>query len=97
MCSYAGSGNVLKVQTLLHHCDEHIDKSAKEKEKEKEKEGTPEEAPRNDTFQAFAVLGIALVSMGEEVGSEMSMRTFNHLVCLLQQDVHYRFVSDSLV
>ena len=30
MCSYAGTGNVLKVQELLHYCDEHIDKTPKE-------------------------------------------------------------------
>ncbi|KAI0795452.1 armadillo-type protein [Abortiporus biennis] len=84
MCSYAGTGNVLKVQTLLHHCDERID-TAKEKGKEKEKDKenadeSKEESPKDDTFQAFAVLGIALVVMGEEVGSEMSLRQFNHLM-----------------
>ncbi|THH32578.1 hypothetical protein EUX98_g1629 [Antrodiella citrinella] len=86
MCSFAGTGNVLKVQALLHHCDEHIDKSPKEKKnekKEEKKEGeeeTKEEKPKDDTFQAFAVIGIALVSMGEEIGSEMSLRQFNHLM-----------------
>ncbi|KZT61679.1 26S proteasome regulatory complex, non-ATPase subcomplex, Rpn1 subunit [Calocera cornea HHB12733] len=34
----------------------------------------------DDTFQAFAVLGIAVVAMGEDVGAEMSLRTFNHLM-----------------
>lgn len=42
------------------------------KEKEKEK--------KDDTFQAFAVFGIALVAMGEEIGSQMALRQFNHLV-----------------
>lgn len=63
ICSFAGSSNVLKVQSLLHHCSDHIDT---------EKE--------DDTFQAFAVIGIALVAMGEDVGAEMSLRQFNHLV-----------------
>ncbi|KAH8083342.1 armadillo-type protein [Cristinia sonorae] len=89
MCSFAGTGNVLKVQTLLHHCDEHIEKTPKEKgkddkEKEKEKKEGEEEAkdekPKDDTFQAFAVIGIALVAMGEDIGSEMSLRQFNHLM-----------------
>ena len=31
----------------------------------------------------LAVLGIALITMGEDIGSEMSLRTFNHLVILL--------------
>jgi 26S proteasome regulatory subunit N1 len=34
----------------------------------------------NDKFQAFATLGVALIAMGEDVGSEMAMRTFNHLM-----------------
>ena len=80
MCSFAGTGNVLKVQTLLHHCDEHIDKTKdekdkKEEKKEEKKEGESEEKKdekpaQDDTFQAFAVLGIALVAMGEDIGSE---------------------------
>lgn len=87
MCAFAGTGNVLKVQSMLHYCDEHISSSSeKEKEKEKEKEegqteGQKEEEVKvDDTFQAFAVLGIALVAMGEDIGAEMSLRQFNHLV-----------------
>ena len=30
--------------------------------------------------QAISVLGIALIAMGEEIGAEMALRTFNHLV-----------------
>ena len=37
--------------------------------------------------QGVAVLGIALIAMGEEVGSEMSFRSMGHLV---------RFVTDHL-
>ncbi|ORZ16276.1 armadillo-type protein [Absidia repens] len=61
--SYAGTGNVLKVQKMLHICNDHLDK---------EKE--------DDTHQAFATIGVALIAMGEDVGTEMSMRTFNHLM-----------------
>ncbi|KAI9261388.1 armadillo-type protein [Phascolomyces articulosus] len=61
--SYAGTGNVLKVQKMLHICNDHIDK---------EKE--------DDQHQAFATIGIALIAMGEDIGSEMSLRTFNHLM-----------------
>lgn len=87
MCAYAGTGNVLKVQSLLHLCDEHLVKKEKDEDKEKEKEEkkegeTAEEEPpvKDDTFQAFAVLGIALVAMGEDIGSEMTMRQLSHLV-----------------
>jgi len=63
ICAYAGTGNVLKVQKMLHICSDHLDK---------EKE--------DDSHQAFAVLGVALIAMGEDIGSEMALRTFNHLM-----------------
>jgi len=59
-CAYAGTGNVLKVQEMLHACGEHLEE--------------------NNEFQAVAVLGIALIAMGEEIGSAMSIRAFNHLL-----------------
>jgi 26S proteasome regulatory subunit N1 len=34
----------------------------------------------SDTFQSFAVIGIAMIAMGEDIGSEMAIRSFNHLV-----------------
>jgi 26S proteasome regulatory subunit N1 len=83
MCSYAGTGNVLKVQALLHQCDEHIERKDKDKEGEKEDGEKKDEKERDDTFQAFAVIGIALVAMGEDIGAEMSLRQFNHLVRIL--------------
>lgn len=89
-CAYAGTGNVLKIQAMLHHCDEHIN-TAGDKEKEKEttdenkdngkKDESKEDATRDDTFQAFAVLAVSLIAMGEDIGAEMSLRQFNHLVC----------------
>lgn len=30
--------------------------------------------------QAAAVLGIALVTLGDDIGSEMALRTFDHLL-----------------
>lgn len=61
-CAYAGSGNVLKVQKLLHLCAEH---------KKEEKDAL---------HQIAAVIGIALVGFGEEVGQNMCLRTMNHLL-----------------
>ena len=89
MCAYAGTGDVLKVQTLLHLCDEHIvpPKEKEEKEEKKEGEDTKETPVKDDTFQGLAVIGIALVAMGEDIGSEMSLRQFNHLVCVRPQFV----------
>lgn len=97
VCSFVATGNVLRVQRLLHLCGEHLEavkeKEEAEKEKEKEKEKgekkedrKEDEQKRDDTFQSFAVLGIAMIAMGEEIGAEMSMRQFNHLVCF-QRDM----------
>jgi len=59
-CAYAGSGNVLKVQEMLHHCAEHLSEDAE--------------------HQAAAVIGIGLITMGESVGAEMALRSFDHLL-----------------
>jgi len=62
-CAYAGTGNVLKVQQMLHILNDHLD---------------PEK--EDDKFQAYAVIAVAMIAMGEDIGSEMSLRTFNHLM-----------------
>lgn len=84
ICAYAGTGNVLKVQQLLHICSEHYEppekeesRSDKNKDKTKEKEDKEKDLSAR---QAVAVLGIALISMGEDIGSEMAFRTFGHLL-----------------
>ncbi|KAI9842517.1 MAG: proteasome regulatory particle base subunit [Sclerophora amabilis] len=66
VCAWAGTGTVLKLQELLHICNEHF-------EGDDEKKG-------DELLQAYAVIGLALVSMGEEVGQEMVLRTFGHLM-----------------
>lgn len=63
VCAYAGTGNVLQIQSMLHHCNDHLDKD------------------KDDvTHQGLAVLGIAVIAMGEDIGAEMSLRQFNHLM-----------------
>lgn len=107
-CSFAGTGNVLKVQAMLHYCDEHIgvakEKDGKEENKEESKDAKEEVKP-DDTFQAFAVLGVALVAMGEDIGAEMTLRQFNHLVsilyhleslCVLPNSSHFRCTTVNL-
>ena len=79
ICSYAGTGNVLKVQALLRECTEHIVKDPDAEEVE----GAEKKETEGDLHQQISVLGIALISMGEDVGAEMSLRTFSHLVSLL--------------
>ncbi|KAI8899899.1 armadillo-type protein [Globomyces pollinis-pini] len=63
ICAYAGTGNVLKIQKMLHYCNDHLD---------------PEK--EDATFQAFAVIGIAMIAMGEDIGQDMAVRQFNHLM-----------------
>lgn len=89
VCAYVGTGNVLKVQQLLHICSEHYetgsekeetrssDKNAKGDKPTKEKEEKDKDLSAR---QAVAVLGIALISMGEDIGGEMAYRTFGHLL-----------------
>ncbi|KAJ8122023.1 hypothetical protein ONZ43_g1679 [Nemania bipapillata] len=66
ICAWAGTGAVLKIQDLLHICNEHFEETDEKKGDELE--------------QVYAVLGIALVAMGEDVGQEMVLRHFGHLM-----------------
>lgn len=59
-CAYTGSGNVLKVQEMLHQCAEHLTEDAE--------------------HQMAAVIGLGLITLGEDVGAEMTLRTFDHLL-----------------
>jgi 26S proteasome regulatory subunit N1 len=114
VCAYAGTGNVLKVQSMLHVCAEHAKAPKKEDAAAAEQteaaassteangsgnaadnsngsdaegeastpaaaEAEPEQ-PKSLQHQAMAVIGIALVAMGEDVGAEMALRQFQHLM-----------------
>lgn len=75
---------------MVHHCVEHVEKeseAAKENEEKKDEkddnEEKKDETKPDDTFQAFAVLGVAMIAMGEDIGAEMSIRQFNHIVSTL--------------
>nr|NVI77482.1 regulatory particle non-ATPase 1 [Cucujiformia] len=85
ICAYAGTGNVLKIQNLLHICSEHHETSATSSDKDensakKDKDKTKEQEKDLSGKQAIAVIGIALISMGEDIGSEMAYRTFGNLL-----------------
>lgn len=90
VCAYAGTGNVLKIQQLLSICSEHIEAEAKEetkdaketasKDSKKDKKEEKEAATVNNLHQAIAVIGIALIAMNEEIGADMALRTFGHLL-----------------
>ncbi len=55
-------------------------KSSKDKGKKGDKENEPGSLNEPGSYQSVSVLGIALIAMGEDIGAEMAMRTFNHLV-----------------
>lgn len=67
VCAWAGTGAVLKLQQLLHICNDHIEEDSDEKK-------------GDELLQAYAVIGLSLVAMGEEVGQEMVLRQFGHLM-----------------
>ena len=66
VCAWAGTGTVLKLQELLHICNDHIEDG--------------EDKKGDELLQTYAVLGLSLISMGEEVGQEMVLRQFGHLM-----------------
>ncbi|KAF2829320.1 26S proteasome non-ATPase-like protein regulatory subunit 2 [Ophiobolus disseminans] len=67
VCAWAGTGAVLKIQQLLHICNEHIE------DENEEKKG-------DELLQSYAVIGLSLVAMGEDVGQDMILRTLGHLM-----------------
>ena len=66
VCAWAGTGTVLKLQELLHICNELIEEK--------------EENKGDELVQSYAVLGLSLIAMGEEVGQDMILRQFGHLM-----------------
>lgn len=48
--------------------------------KDEVKEAENESDEEDDLYQGFSVLGLALICMGEEIGQEMSIRHFEHLM-----------------
>ncbi|EMC91819.1 hypothetical protein BAUCODRAFT_152186 [Baudoinia panamericana UAMH 10762] len=86
ICAWTGTGAVLKLQQLLHICNDHI-------EEKEDKDGEDTDADKNDDtaedkrdvsgdqlVQSYAVIGLSLVAMGEDVGQEMVLRQFGHLM-----------------
>lgn len=88
ICAYAGTGNVLKIQRLLHICSDHYETPVPEKADGDKKVDAKEKAAKEkadkekdlSSTQAVAVLGIALIAMGEEIGAEMAYRSFGNLL-----------------
>lgn len=120
ICAYAGTGNVLQIQSLLQMCstkpedsdedeedeeggaenepgalpqegvtstapdsentEDALDQSKEEPKEEDKSNAEPETTPEDKSFQGYAVLGLATICMGEEIGQDMVLRHFGHLM-----------------
>jgi len=129
ICAYAGTGNVLQIQSLLQMCSakpkedleeerkleqseaDQLPQDEKEstdapangddqdmedvpevkteektevKDESKDKDDTTAEDEEDDDeeelYQGFAVLGLACIAMGEDIGQDMVLRHFSHLM-----------------
>ena len=96
-CAYAGTGDVLKVQQLLHLCAEQESKSttadkpaetaaatAAGESAENNQPATNNATKPSEAIQAqqhaAAILGIALIAIGDEVNTDMTIRTLDHIL-----------------
>ena len=64
ICSFCGTGNVLQIQKLLHNCSKSL----------------LLEKNADTSHLSVAVIGIALISMADEISREMAMRSFSHMM-----------------
>lgn len=79
ICAWTGTGAVLKLQQLLHICNEHIEEDS-DSEDRKDDEGEKKDVSGDMLVQAYAVIGLGMVAMGEDVGQDMVLRQFGHLM-----------------
>ena len=61
--------------------------SSKDVEMKDSEQSEPGSIGEPGSHQAICVLGIALIAMGEDIGAEMALRTFNHLVSLVASTI----------
>ena len=84
LCSFAGTGEVLRIQQMLRLCADKDNEKSEGKDKEEKTENEPKEDKKDDGKGEFkeglAVIAIAAIAMGEDIGKELCMRHFGHLV-----------------
>jgi 26S proteasome regulatory subunit N1 len=81
VCAYAGSGNVLKVQAMIARCGEHPDLDGEEAaERAADGGGDGESREWLADPQSVACLGVALIASAEDLGSDMAVRAYDHLI-----------------
>ncbi|OII70984.1 26s proteasome regulatory subunit S2 [Cryptosporidium ubiquitum] len=76
-CAYAGSGDVLKIQEMQRVLVEETLAKGGKKRAEEEDQIDDEES---DISVLVCVLNMALISLGEEIGSEMSLRALDNVL-----------------
>lgn len=94
LCAYAGTGNVLLVSFfffifclyLLQHCELYF-YSLFIWQVQKFLAFCGEHTEKAESYQSAAVLGIALVSMAEELGLDMAVRSLEHLLQYGEQHI----------
>lgn len=65
-CAYASTGNVLKIQEMLHIISDEVKVAEDDKNK--------------NHFQSVAVLSLALIAFGDDIGQDMCRRVLNHAI-----------------
>ncbi|KAH9421899.1 26S proteasome non-ATPase regulatory subunit 2 [Dermatophagoides pteronyssinus] len=91
ICAYTGSSNILKIQKLICNCSPIItdelkkkpeepndDESKKDKEKNDKKDKKDDLPPVTDDelIQLLSIIGIGLISISDQLNSEMVFHTF---------------------
>jgi 26S proteasome regulatory subunit N1 len=91
-CAYAGTGNVLQVQEMLRICAEHPEAEEKEAKAASAPAGLSTSESGSGTtsdtsdvsgkflYQSIAVVGLALVAMGDDLSCSMATRMSDHLL-----------------
>jgi len=86
MCSFVGTGDVLRIQQMLRliadRSDEPTEKDAKQEGEEKKDDDKKNKKDDKDAEfkDGLAVIAISAMAMSEDVGKELCMRHFGHLV-----------------
>jgi len=65
-CAYAGTGSVVEIQHLLSALSTKIEEDEKQ--------------PLKGIHQEVAVLGVAMIAMGDEISSTMAFRSLDHVL-----------------
>lgn len=78
-CAYAATGDVLLIQELLHMIGEKNEEVASKSRPTKSADGKTKTEWDYSIPQAVAGLGVAVISLGDEVGLEMMYRILGNI------------------